>query len=146
MVKAAQDEMDRLLEEQEMERAAFAKRQATARLSIRSKRRKAELLLENIDLDRARSLEREMKSIEEFDRLRAERDKGLEVGSASSESGAVPSSDAVLGLMPSEFVVDGFPVGSGLAQDPSGEWNFLPNLDPQVEPGSEVVVAGSPDV
>jgi hypothetical protein len=124
MVKSAQEEIDRQLEEQEAELAAFQRRQARERHSLRVKRKKAELLLENIDLKRARSLERELKSIEEFDRLRAEKDKALEAGAASSEPGAAGSSDATLGLMPSEFL-GGFPEGSGLTQDPNGDWNFL---------------------
>lgn len=131
MVKAAQEEMDVLLEEQERKAAVLRKQlsdfeaaSAAQRHSVRMKRKKAELLLENIDLKRARSLERELKSIEEFDQLRAERDKVLEAGAASSESGAGGSSEASLGLMPSEFL-GGFPEGSGLTQDPNGDWNFL---------------------
>ncbi len=136
MVKVAQEEIDRQLEEQEAELVAFQQRQAKERRSLRVKKKKAELVLENVDMDRARSLERELKSIEEFDQLRAERDRVSAVDVATSEPGTDPSVGAVLGLMPSEFVADGFPEGSGLSQDLNGEWNFLqlhPVADSPVE-------------
>jgi hypothetical protein len=49
----------------------------------------------------------------------------LEADVTLLESSTIPPQDAILGLMPSKFITNGFPVSSGLTQDLNRKWNFL---------------------